>query len=247
MNNITEKERSKDLHAVEESIGYKFNDINNLDRALRHSSYRNKDDNVSEYRSINECLEFLGDSILDFAIGEYLFNNHPDWDEGRLSKFRARVVCEQSLVLVAARMELWRYILVGRGEQDGKNMNPSIMADAVEAVIAGIYIDGGMDAAKACIMRLLLQNINDINNKKILRDSKTELQELIQQYHKEPIKYTLISRTGPQHDPIFTVSAVFDSITVGMGKGKSKKEAEQHAAAEAYEPIKKLLQGRKVQ
>ena len=243
-NTFLTNERSAKLHEVEAYIEYTFKDISNLDKALTHSSYRNHPDYVTAYRNINECLEFLGDSVLDFVISEYLYNLYSDWDEGRLSKFRSKVVCEQSLVIAARKIFLWRYILVGKGECQDENMNPSIMADAVEAIIAGVYLDGGMDAARDCIMRLLEPNIKDIISKKILRDSKTELQEMVQRMHAGPVTYSVVNKVGPQHDAVFTVKAVFEGVTIGTGSGKSKKEAEQNAASEGIEYVEKILQRR---
>lgn len=235
-NNLT-LQRTELLHEVEELLGYRFSDMTNLDKALTHSSYRNHPDNVTAYRNINECMEFLGDSILDFVISEYLYNLYSDWDEGRLSQFRSKVVCEQSLVIVAKKLQLWRFILVGKGEDNTENMNTSIMADAVEAVIAGIYIDGGMENARKCVMSLLKNNIEDIISKKILRDNKTELQEITQHMHTQPVSYVVVRKEGPQHNSVFTVNAVLDGKTIGSGKGRSKKEAEQEAAAEAIDFI----------
>lgn len=229
--------REKMLKKVEAGIGYKFKDISNLNRALTHSSYRNQPNLVTEYRNINECLEFLGDSVLDFVISEYLYNLYPDWNEGKLSKLRSKVVCEQSLVIVARKLSLGEYILVGKGEATGENMNPSIMADAVEAVIAAVYLDGGLEPAKKLVMELLMQNISDITNKKILRDSKTELQELLQSKHSRSAFYRVVDKIGPQHDSVYVVEAVFDDEVLGVGQGKNKKEAEQVAAAQAVDKL----------
>ena len=223
-------ERKQKLHEVESFIGYSFKKIENLDRALTHSSYRNHPDYVTAYRNINECMEFLGDSVLDFVISEYLYNLYPDWNEGRLSKLRSKIVCEQSLVITARKIGLWRYILVGKGECRDSNMNPSIMADAVEAVIAGVYIDGGMDEAKSFIMRLLDNNI--------------DLQEIVQHMHAGTVVYNVVKKEGPQHDSVFTVEAVLNGSTIGTGTGKNKKEAEQQAAAQGIENAQKLLQRR---
>lgn len=241
------EERKQLLCEIEKRIGYSFNDIGLLDRALTHSSYRLRSDHVTAYKMINESMEFLGDSVLDFVISEHLYRLYPDWNEGKLSKQRAMIVCEQSLVLVAREICLWRYILVGKGESDGEAMNPSIMADAVEAVLAGVYIDGGMDAAKNVIMRLLEKNINDIIEKRILRDYKTDLQELVQHIHAAAVVYRLVGKEGPQHDAIFTVEAQWNGETVGTGTGKNKKEAEQNAAKQGIEQVKNLLQRRNIQ
>lgn len=231
--------REEMLTKVELSIGYKFKDISNLNRALTHSSYRNQPNIVTAYRNINECLEFLGDSVLDFVISEYLYNIYPDWNEGNLSKLRSKIVCEQSLVIVAKKLSLGEYILVGKGEATGNDMNPSIMADAVEAVIAAVYLDGGLEPAKKLIMELLTQNIADITNKRILRDSKTELQELLQSKYSRSATYRVVDKIGPQHDAIYVVEAVFDGEALGIGEGKNKKEAEQAAAAKAIDKLTK--------
>ncbi len=236
--------REEMLMRVQSRIGYKFKNISKLDRALTHSSYRNQSNEVALYRNINECMEFLGDSVLDFVISEYLFNLYPDWEEGSLSKFRSKIVCEQSLVIVARRLELWKYILVGRGEDKSEHMNPSIMADAVEAVIAAIYLDGGMTIAKDFIMRMLTQNISDILEKKILRDSKTELQEILQSKYAKSASYRVVGKQGPQHDAVYTVEALFEDTVLGIGTGKSKKEAEQNAATRAIEEINSKQQDR---
>lgn len=229
--------RDKMLREIENRIGYKFADISNLNRALTHSSYRNQPNYITAYRNINECMEFLGDSVLDFVISEYLYNLYPEWNEGKLSKFRSKIVCEQSLVIVAKKLELWNYILVGRGETSGEGMNPSIMADAVEAIIAAVYLDGGMEQARVIIMRLLTENIHDIVSKKILRDSKTELQEILQHKYARSATYEVIDKIGPQHDAVYKVAAIFDDKILGTGEGKSKKEAEQAAAAEAINKL----------
>lgn len=239
-----EKDRVDALHEIEEMIEYRFKDLLHIDRALTHSSYRNHLDNVNSYRNMNECMEFLGDAVLDFVISEYLYNVHTDWDEGELSKFRSKVICEQSLAIVAAKLELWKYILVGKGECHTDKMNQSIMADAVEAIIAAVYLDGGIVEAKACIMRFLTDNIKAIEQKKILRDSKTELQELVQHVSGASVKYVVTEKKGPQHDSVFTVNAILNGNVIGSGKGKNKKEAEQAAAAVAIEKYEKDKNGR---
>lgn len=248
MRKIDEKElRKQQLHEIETVIGYTFKNIGLLDRALTHSSCRNKAHYVAPYRTINESMEFLGDSVLDFVISEYLYALYPDWHEGRLSKQRSKIVCEQSLVMTAKAISLWKYILVGNGECNGEAMNTSIMADAVEALIAAVYIDGGMKPAKDIIMRLLEQNIDDIMNKKILRDNKTDLQEMVQHLHHGPVVYNVVKKDGPQHDSVFTIEAVWGGGVIGTGSGKSKKEAEQNAAEQGIVSVNKILQRRNEQ
>ena len=233
-------ERQTALKALSKQLQYSFKDLSLLDKALTHSSYRNRpDSSVQPYSEINECLEFLGDSVLDFIISEYLYSQYKQWNEGKLSKYRAKIVCEQSLVLVAQRLSLWDVILVGNGENNGKNMNPSIMADAIEALIAAVYMDGGLEETRQLVMRLLTQNIRDIRDNKILRDAKTDLQEMIQHHHDNPVIYELVGREGPQHNSIFKVQAVLNGRPIGFGEGRSKKEAEQAAALEAIKLLEK--------
>ncbi len=237
-------QRKAVLKEAQSAMGFTFNKIEYLDRALTHSSYRNRPDYVASYRNINECLEFLGDAVLDFVIGEHLFHLYPDWNEGRLSKVRAKIVCEQSLSMVAKKLELWKYILVGKGENNGENMNVSIMADAVEAIIAAIYLDSGLEETRKCVMRLFADNIEQILTNKILRDSKTDLQELLQQLRRSTPTYVVQSKVGPQHDATFTINAVLDGKVIGTGTGKSKKEAEQEAAAKAIIKINQEMMKR---
>ncbi len=236
---ILAPERLAQLKALSAKIGYEFADYSHLDKALTHSSYRNHANSVQPYSEINECLEFLGDSVLDFIISEYLYQHYSSWNEGKLSKFRAKIVCEQSLVLVANRLNLWDSILVGNGENVGPRMNPSIMADAVEAMIAAAYLDGGMEPVKKLVMGLLSQNIQDIQDKKILRDCKTDLQEMLQHHHDCPVVYQVINKEGPQHDSIFTVEARLQGRVIGTGQGRNKKEAEQAAALQGIELLEK--------
>ena len=227
-----ENRRLLQLKELEKNISYTFTDKELLNQALTHSSYRAMVENDCPY---NEELEFLGDSVLDLVIGEYLFLKYRDWDEGKLSKYRARVVCGASLIMVGEMFSLSEFILVGKGEQTGKNIQATILEDAVEALIAAVYIDGGFVEAKNFIMRFFLDHIEKIATENLFRDFKTELQEIIHQYHGYKIEYNLVGYSGPDHDRIFTVEVLLNKEVVGTGVGKSKKDAEKNAAFAAIE------------
>ena len=223
----------KDLEAA---LGYKFRNITLLQNALTHSSYANETWNDS-LRS-NERLEFLGDSILGMVVAEYLFVNFPDRPEGELTRMRADMVCETSLATIANRIDLGKHLLLGHGEERfGGRSRASILADAVESVIAASYLDGGMEAAKGIITRFVLCNVpvNKMQN----TDYKTALQELVQQKKNQTLCYRLVGESGPDHDKVFTAQVLLNDQVVGEGTGSSKKRAEQDAARTALEKLKK--------
>lgn len=224
----------KDLHTLEEKLGYTFRDTNLLQKALYHSSYANehKKGGVES----NERLEFLGDAVLGVVSAEFLFRRHPDLPEGELTRIRAALVREESLHQVALDLGLGDYLLLGRGEeQGGGRTRPSILADAVEAVFAAVYLDGGREAADDLIHRVLLdrESVQAVAERR--RDSKTILQELVQRKPHEDLTYRLVSETGPDHLKQFTVAVLLGEKVIGLGSGHSKKEAEQSAAAVALE------------
>ncbi len=221
----------KDLEAA---IGYRFRNITLLQNALTHSSYANERWHNSLLS--NERLEFLGDSILGMTVAEYLYRNFPDRPEGELTRMRADMVCEKALAKVAARIELGRHLMLGNGEEQGGGRGrDSILADAVESVIAAAFLDGGMDAAKQFIDRFVLV---EIPVKKLHNvDYKTALQELIQQKKNQTLTYALIGESGPDHDKRFEVEVKLNGTTVGTGIGSSKKRAEQEAAHCALEKL----------
>ena len=212
----------KDLEAA---IGYRFRNITLLQNALTHSSYANERWHNSLLS--NERLEFLGDSILGMTVAEYLYRNFPDRPEGELTRMRAKG---------AARIELGRHLMLGNGEEQGGGRGrDSILADAVESVIAAAFLDGGMDAAKQFIDRFVLV---EIPVKKLHNvDYKTALQELIQQKKNQTLTYVLIGESGPDHDKRFEVEVKLNGTTVGTGIGSSKKRAEQEAAHCALEKL----------
>ena len=217
----------KDLEAV---IGYKFHNISLLQNALTHSSYANERWHNSLLS--NERLEFLGDSILGMLVAEYLYRNFPDRPEGELTRMRADMVCEKTLASVAARIHLGDHLMLGHGEeQGGGRSRDSILADAVESVIAACFLDGGIEAAQKFIRTFILVEVpvSQMHN----TDYKTKLQELVQQKKNQVLSYTLTGESGPDHDKHFTVAVSLNGGMVGQGEGRSKKRAEQEAARAA--------------
>ncbi|MBQ8823800.1 MAG: ribonuclease III [Ruminococcus sp.] len=218
------------LRHFESYIKYSFKNRNLLIEALSHSSYANE---KKKYRKSNERLEFLGDSVLSIVVSEYLFHHFPELPEGELTKLRASLVCEKALHVFAQEIHLGDFIFLGKGEEHtGGRTRSSILADAFEAVIAAIFLDGGMNAAKTHILRFIPKNLE---HKEVMgiRDYKTVLQEVIQKNPEEKVEYVLIGETGPDHDKAFTVEVCLNSNVIGTGVGKSKKAAEQMAAKEA--------------
>ena len=212
---------------LEEEIGYHFQNISLLQNALTHSSYANERWHNSLLS--NERLEFLGDSILGMLVAEYLFRNFPDRPEGELTRMRADMVCEKTLAGVAEKIHLGQHLLLGHGEeQGGGRSRESILADAVESVIAASFLDGGMEAALHVIKTFILVEVpvSQLHN----MDYKTKLQELVQQKKNQVLSYSLLSETGPDHDKHFEVCVALNGKEVGRGEGRSKKRAEQEAA-----------------
>ena len=221
----------KDLEAA---IGYKFKNIALLQNALAHSSYANERWHNSLMS--NERLEFLGDSILGMCVAEYLYCTFPDRPEGELTRMRADMVCEQTLANVAGRIGLGEHLLLGKGEeQGGGRSRNSILADAVESVIAASFLDGGMGAAKQFIQKFILVEVPVTKLRNV--DYKTALQELVQQKKNQVLSYTLIGESGPDHDKRFEVEVKLNGKVVGIGSGSSKKRAEQDAAHAALEAL----------
>jgi len=216
----------KKLRDLQQSIGYHFKQENLLRQALTHSSYAHEK-NLKELMD-NERLEFLGDAVLEVVSSEFLFKNHPEMNEGQMTKLRASLVCEQSLADCAKQLNLGNYLLLGNGEDlTGGRERDSILSDAWEALIGAMYLDGGFTSAKEFILKYVL---TDIEHKKLFYDSKTMLQELIQNKYKQSLHYVLLSEDGPDHNKIFTVQAYMDDTPLLTGKGRTKKAAEQNAA-----------------
>ena len=176
-------------------------------------------------------MEFLGDAVLELVSSEFLFCEYEDKKEGELTKMRASMVCEPSLAFCARDLELGEFLLLGKGEEcTGGRKRDSITSDAMEAVIGAIYLDGGMEKAKAFIYRFIL---SDLEDKQLFYDSKTNLQEVIQGQLKKELHYVLLGESGPEHDKTFSVEVIMEDEVIGKGKGRTKKAAEQEAAYEA--------------
>lgn len=208
---------------------YEFKDISILKRALTHSSYANENKDCAG--GDNERLEFLGDAVLEIVTSEFLFHKYKDKPEGELSKLRASIVCEQTLDLCAKPMKFSDYIYLGKGEENtGGRKRPSIVSDAFEAVIGALYLDGGIEVAKAFIYKYVL---DDVESKQLYVDSKTHLQEYVQgKYHSVP-RYEHAGESGPEHNKTFFVDLYVNDIKISSGEGHNKKAAEQQAAYNA--------------
>ena len=218
---------------LEKRIEYQFRDVSLLKCALMHSSYVNEKHLPKQ--ECNERLEFLGDSILSLIVAEHLFTHYRHQPEGELTKLRASLVCEQSLFQFAQKIQLGDYLHLGKGEEHtGGRERPSIVSDAFEAVIASIYLDGGLEEAKKFVLRFIPEHM-DVKRVNALSDYKTALQEIIQKNREEKIEYVLVSEVGPDHDKAFTIEVHLNSNVIGTGRGKSKKQAEQLAAKEALQ------------
>ena len=214
------------ISLFEENINYEFTNKEYILEALTHSSYSNENKNYP----FNERLEFLGDSVLSIVISDYLFKKETKLPEGELTKIRANIVCEESLSEVSKDIHLGKYMLLGKGEEaTGGRERISILADALEAVIAAIYLDGGLDKAREFILTYMDKIINDSIKGKIFRDYKTCLQEVLQSNGENNIWYKLIEEKGPDHNKRFVMEVGINDTVLGVGEGKSKKDAEQVA------------------
>ena len=215
------------IKLFEEIINYEFKNKQYILEALTHSSYSNENKNYP----FNERLEFLGDSVLSIVISDYLFKKEKNLPEGELTKIRANIVCEESLSEISQKIHLGKYMLLGKGEEaTGGTERISILADALEAVIAAIYLDGGMKPASEFILTYMDQIINDSIKGKIFRDYKTCLQEVLQSNGENNIWYKLVDEKGPDHNKRFVMQVGINDTVLGIGEGKSKKDAEQVAA-----------------
>lgn len=232
--NINQKPIYK-ISKFEDIINYTFENKNYILEALTHSSYSNENKNSK----FNERLEFLGDSVLSIVISDYLFKKEKSLPEGELTKLRANIVCEESLSEVASQIHLGEYLLLGKGEEaTGGRERISILADALEAIIAAIYLDGGLKEASKFILRYMEEIIEDSLEGRIFRDYKTCLQEVLQSKGEQHIWYNLIEEKGPDHNKRFIMEVGMNDEVLGVGEGKSKKDAEQIAAKHALESQK---------
>lgn len=224
-----------ELNELEVKIGYQYKDKKLLRQAMTHSSFVNeqKMNKLGSY----ERIEFLGDAVLELVSSEFFYFYHPEMTEGNLTKLRASSVCEQALAITARELDLGRHLLLGKGEEmTGGRERESIIADAVEAIIGSIYLDGGFEPAKAFILRFVL---NDLEKKQLFYDAKSILQEMVQIEKLGQLSYELVAETGPDHDKEFFTYVMLNEEKVGEGKGRSKKLAEQRAAYEALLKLQK--------
>ncbi len=220
------------MKELEEKLKYRFHDPKLLEHALCHSSYANE---VRNGHTSNERLEFLGDSVLSIVVSDYLYRNFPNMPEGELTRLRASLVCEKSLCAFSRQLEIGRFLLLGRGEEKGGGRErDSILADAFEAVLAAMYLDGGMEPARKHVMRFVLAELEHTEDE-VFKDYKTALQEIIQRNPEESVEYVLTGESGPDHDKRFLVEVHLNSNVIGKGKGRNKKQAEQMAAKQALE------------
>lgn len=222
------------LHLFEENIGYCFKNKNNLILALTHSSYANENREMKLLS--NERLEFLGDSVLGLSISEKIYIKYSNLSEGELTKVRANIVCEPSLVKCSNNIGIYKFILLGKGEElTGGRKRVSLLSDAFEAVIGAIYMDGGLEVAKEFVYRQMDALVDECAKGSIAMDYKTQLQEVIQKKGDKRISYEIVHEKGPDHDKLFVANVKLGETVIGTGEGKSKKEAEQNAARIALE------------
>ncbi len=225
---LSEK-RERELSSFLEANGLKFNDLRLLNLAFTHTSYSNECRNASDN---NERLEFLGDSVLGMITAEYLFSSFTRFHEGEFSKIKAVVVSEESLSEVALGIGVSDYLLIGRGERSqGGNLKKAILADCMEAIIAALYLDQGLETARRFVLSFIPGQVEKfLENKISYKDYKTELQEYLQKRRGKVPKYVLVSQTGPDHDQTFSVTVELGTKVYGPAEGRNKKSAEQAAA-----------------
>ena len=214
------------LKELQNTIGYSFKNDRLLSHALTHSSYANE--KHWDKTKCNERLEFLGDAVLELLSSDFLFKNYPTMPEGEMTKLRASLVCEPTLAFCAEAISLGDYLYLGKGENlTGGRKRPSVVSDAMEAMIGAIYLDGGLANAKEFVLRFIL---NDIEHKQLFYDSKTILQEIVQAEYKDSLVYEMVKEDGPDHNKTFEVCVKIGGRVIGRGTGRTKKSAEQVAA-----------------
>jgi ribonuclease-3 len=229
------KESEDRLDELEERLGVTFSDKGLLEQALTHRSMQGQGDMSGE---TNERLEFLGDAVLGVVVANHLYRQFPEYTEGELTKMKAVVVSEVSLSEIARQLGIGEFLRVAKGEDaSGGRERPSILADAMEALIGAVYVDQGPEAARGLILRVLKGALRAVYSKEYHKDYKTVLQEILQERHKAPPQYNTVAETGPDHEKTFVVEARFGDQILGVGSGKSKKEAEQAAAKEALDSL----------
>lgn len=226
-------EEMGDLEKCQITIGYHFNNVDLLKEAFTHTSYA-----YEQHVKSNERLEYLGDSILEFVISEYLFSNYHNLSEGEMTKVRANVVCEDSLFEVANRHDFSDFLFLGKSEKNSHNSKKAILADSVEAVIAAIFLDSNIENSKKFIIENLKDTVEIASKNVGMKDFKTVLQEKLQVHGEVKIEYKVIKEEGPDHDKFFMVEVSCDGKKLAQGSGHSKKIAEMNAAKIALEKMK---------
>lgn len=231
------------LDALQDALDYRFRDPALLTASLMHRSYYAGNENNGEMQS-NERMEFLGDSVLSLVVNDYLYHRYPDKSEGELTKMKSVVVSKQVLAHLAKKIELSGFVLVSdNAQRAGVSGMDSVLSDTLEAVFGAVFIDGGFEAARRCILQVLPDNLNEVVYKEESINYKSLLQEYIQALHKVPPRYRVQSTTGPDHDKEFVVEVVVKGNILGQGAGKTKKIAEQEAAREAYRRLTNAVSG----
>ncbi len=232
------EDRLKELEILQEKFNYKFKDINIFNQSLTHKSYVNE--NIGESLQDNERLEFLGDAVLSLVVSDYSVNRFTDYSEGDLTKIRAAVVSEANLSLMSREMDLGRFLLLGKGEEmTGGRDKSSLLANAFEAVIAAIYLDSGYKETFDVLIAILNDKIDKVADYQLHRDFKSELQEFIQNRQYSIPQYRVATEFGPPHEKIFEVEVMIDGEIFGIGRGRTKKEAEQSAAQQVLDDLQK--------
>lgn len=225
-----------DLKQLQQKLELAFQNRQLLKQAFTHASYVNEH-RFSQYED-NERLEFLGDAVLELTVSEHLYRLFPDRPEGELTKLRAAIVCEPSLVKFAENLEFGKYVLLGKGEElTGGRTRPALLADVFESFIGALYLDQGLEAVTAFLHRHVFPKLT-LDGKLSTGDFKTELQELTQHHGMGTLEYRIIEERGPAHEREFVAEVRMDGRPLGQGTGRSKKEAEQQAAAVALELLK---------
>lgn len=226
------------LNQLRDKLAISWNDEGLLKQALTHSSFAYENRTRGEN---NERLEFLGDAVLELSVSEYLYKSLPESSEGELTKLRAAVVCEPSLTRVSRQLDLGSCLLMGRGEErSGGRDRPSILSDAFEALLGAVYLDQGLEKARELALKYIIPLVKDVQQGRLDRDYKTELQEILQRRSAEPVNYVILKEEGPDHEKLFTAGVVHLGKELGRGTGHSKKEAEQQAAKSAMESLEIL-------
>lgn len=234
MNINNTNELINSIQDLEEKLKYVFNDKQLLVTALSHSSFANELKSKNVKAECNERLEFFGDSVLSITVSEYLYTNYPTLPEGELSKVRAGTVCEKALAKFARSIGLGKHLFLGHGEEitNGRD-RPSILADAFEAILGAMYIDGGFAPVKAFLLPFATEEIKQILVSGNTKDYKSMLQQFVQQEQGDVLEYRIVNEYGPAHERVFETEALLNNNVIGKGSGKSKRESEQNAAKEA--------------